>query len=185
MNFNDLSNEDFDLLIKTNKNIFLFPNEKFEFPFHIIKNIDRVKRIIEICPSIIYIQNSEYKNILFIAIQDNNIELIKYILEIDELLFSRNLTNYNICQQCTPYDEFPFHEACLNGNYQIIKLIYSKFKDAIKYKKACELLLYSKNPNICNSIDFIIKKNPKIVEYKLKNGKTFIENFINIFIFSH
>jgi hypothetical protein len=178
--FSILSDTDFDFLINTNPNIFLRPNKRCEYAIHIIKDFNRIKKIIEIDPSIIYVQNSEYKNILFIAIQDSNIDLIKYILKIDELI-----TPFNICERSTPYGEFPFHEACLNGNHQIIKLIYSKFHNAIKFKSACELLLYSKNQNICNSIDFLIKKHPKIVEYKLKNGKTFIENFINIFIFSH
>jgi len=182
----NLSNSEFDFLINTNPKIFLFPpDNKSEYPFHIIKNMKRLQKIIELDLTIIYIPNSEYKNLLYIAIKDNNIELIKYILQIDEILLSRNLIKYNICQQCTPFNEYPFHEACINGNYQIIKLIYNKFKDAIKFNSAYELLLYSNNPKICNSIDFIIKKNPKIVEYKLKNGKSFIENFINIFIFSH
>lgn len=184
INFHDLSDIEFDLLIKINPNIFLFPNKRCEYPYHIIKDFNRIKKIIEIEPTIIYVPNSYYKNILFIAIQDSNIELIKYILEIDEMI-TRNSSTSNICERCTPFDEYPFHEACLNGDCQIIKLIYSKFQNAIKFNSACELLLYSKNPNICNTIDFLIKKNPKIVEYKLKNRKSFIENFINIFIFSH
>jgi ankyrin repeat protein len=182
MDYNNLSDDQFNMLIETNPEIFLFPiDKKSEYPFHIIKDTNRLKRIIEIKPSIIYSPNSEYKNILYLAIKNNNIELIKYILEIDEKLYTRN----NICEQCTPFNEYPFHEACLNGDYEIIKLIYSKFHNAIRFNSTCELLLYSKNPNICNSINYLIKKNPKIVEYKLKNGKTFIENFINIFIFSH
>lgn len=182
--FSNLSDEQFDFLIETKPAIFLHPTKRCEYAIHIIKDFIRIKKIIELEPMLIYVPNSEYKNILFIAIQDSNIELIKYILKIDELI-TRNSSTSNICERCTPYDEYPFHEACLNGNSQIIKLIYSKFQNAIKFKSACELLLYSKNPNICNSIDFLIKKHPKIVEYKFKNGKTFIENFINIFIFSN
>jgi len=182
--FSILSDTEFDFLIKTNPNVFLRPNKRCEYVIHIIKDFIRIKKIIELEPNIIYVPNSEYKNILFIAIQNSNIELIKYIFKIDELIIG-NSSILNICQRCTPSDEYPFHEACLNGNYQIIKLIYSKFKNAIKIKSACELLLYSKNSTICNSISFLIKENPKIVEYKLKNGKSFIENFINIFIFSH
>jgi hypothetical protein len=181
--FSKLSDTEFDFLINTNPNIFLRPNKRCEYAIHIIKDLNRIKKIINMESSIIYVQNNEYKNILFIAIQDSNIELIKYILKIDELIIG-NTSIFNICKRCTPYDMYPFHEACLNGNHLIIKLIYSKFQNAIKFNSACELLLYSKDINVCNSIDFIIKKNPKIVEYKLRNGKTFIENFINIFIFS-
>lgn len=183
MDFSNLSDSDFEFLIQTNPTIFLSPNKRGECSIHLIKDFEKIKKIIELEPTIIYLQNSEYKNLLFIAIQDNNVDLINYILKIDEAI--SNLSIFNICTRCTPYDFYPFHEACLNGNHQIIKIIYSKFKNAIKIKSACELLLYSKNSTICNSISFLIKENPKIVEYKLKNGKSFIENFINIFIFSH
>ena len=183
-NLDNLSDNEFDFLIKTKPQIFFCQNEKFEYPFHNIKNFNKIKKIIDIEPNIIYIQNSEYKNLLFIAIKNNDIKLIKYILKIDEDIISKMFIP-NICTRCTPYDFYPFHEACLNGDYKIIKLIYSKFQNAIKIKSACELLLYSKNLSVCNSINFLIKKHPKIVEYKLKNGKSFIENFINIYIFSH
>ena len=119
-----------------------------------------LKKLVELVPSLVNIQMSNGVTPIYLAVQENSINLTKFLLYHGANFYIKASDG-----MCT------VHVACQNGNLEMIKILYERYNINLNIKdyNGATTLHYASNFGDCKLVAYLLSNGAQIVQDKFGN----------------